>query len=240
MTPEKLTEKLLKAAPDRIKAVVLYGSAAAGDHAGRKSDYNILVITDGLSADLLKSFSSVARQWAKAGNPPPLLFTEEQLGRSADVFPIELLDIRECHRVLTGSDLISTLEFSTENLRLEIEHELRGKLIQLRQRYLLTADRPKETVQLMTESLSTFLVLFRAALRLFETQVPQPKLEALEELTRHIPFDTDVFETVAQIKAGELKPGRINAEVTFKKYLTAIETVVYAVDQFIHPEENAS
>lgn len=237
MTPEKLVEELKQACPTGLKSVVLYGSAAAGDHSGKGSDYNVLVVTEDMDIGTLNTIAKPAAAWAKAGNPAPMLFTEERLAKATDVFPIELLDIRECHRVLYGEDLVQGLEIDTKNLRLEIEHELRGKLIHLRQSYLLTQGKPKAIADLMIQSLSTFLVLFRASLRLFEAQVPQKKIEALEKLSTHLAFDGSAFQTVQGLKEGTRKTKDVAVKELFSHYLKTVECVVDAVDTYIHRGE---
>ena len=237
MTPEKLVEELKRACPNGLKSVVLYGSAAAGDHSGKQSDYNVLVVTEDLGIDTLNAISKAASAWAKAGNPAPMLFTEERLAQATDVFPIELLDICECHKVLYGDDLVQGLEIDTKNLRLEIEHELRGNLIRLRQSYLLTQGKTKAVADLMTQSLSTFLVLFRASLRLFEDQVPQKKIDALEKLSTHLDFEVSVFQTVQELKDGTKKPKDVTIDKLFNTYLKTIECVIDAVDAYIQKGE---
>jgi len=237
MTPEKLVEELKQACPRGLKSVVLYGSAAAGDHSGKRSDYNVLVVAKELDIATLDAFSKSASAWSKAGNPAPMLFTEERLARATDVFPIELLDIRECHKVLHGDDLVQGLEIDTKNLRLQIEHELRGKLIRLRQSYLLTQGKPRAVADLMVQSLSTFLVLFRASLRLFEKEVPQRKFQALEKLSTHLEFDGSVFRTVQELKDGTKKPKDLSVGKLFDNYLKTIERVIDAVDAYIHKGE---
>jgi len=237
MTPEKLVEELKQACPKGLKSVILYGSSAAGDRIEKKSDYNVLVVTEDLGIGTLDAMSKAASAWAKAGNPAPMLFTEERLVQAADVFPIELLDIRECHKVLHGEDLVAGLEIDTKNLRLEIEHELRGQLIHLRQSYLLTQGKSKAVADLMTQSLSTFLVLFRAALRLFEEQVPQKKFEALEKLATYLEFDVSIFETVQSLKDGTKKTKDVALGELFSTYLKTVERVIDAVDAYIHKGE---
>jgi predicted nucleotidyltransferase len=234
MTPEKLVEELKQACPNGLKSVILYGSAVAGDYVGKRSDYNVLVVTEDLGIGTLDAISKTASAWAKAGNPAPLLFTEERLAQATDVFPIELLDIRECHKILFGEDLVHGLEIDTTNLRLEIEHELRGQLIRLRQSYLLTQGKTTAIIDLMVESLSTFLVLFRASLRLFEDQVPPKKFEALEKLSTHLAFDVTVFQTVQCLKDGTKKAKAVSVGALFNNYLETIECVIDAVDAYIH------
>lgn len=233
MTPEQLVEKLRQADPTGLKAVILYGSAAAGDHVGKRSDFNVLVLMDRLGLAELKRFLKPSESWVKAGNAPPLLFTPDSLRRSADVFPIELLDIRDSHRMLYGEDLTVEIKVNPENLRLQLEHELKGKVIQLRERYLETGGKSKRVADLMIGSLSSFLVLFRAALRLFRDQVPPTKLEAVKLLSSHIRFDPAVFEAVASLKAGTKKLREVDTEELFERYLQTIETIVEAVDSHL-------
>jgi hypothetical protein len=137
-----------------------------------------------------------------------------------------------------GENLVQGLEIDTKNLRLEIEHELRGKLIKLRQSYLLTGGKPKAVVELMVDSLSTFLVLFRASLRLFEESVPQQKFQALEKLAGHLEFDPGVFAVVQQLKDGTKKAKDVTACELFNTYLKTIECVIDAVDAYIQKENN--
>ena len=102
MTPEELIERLNSAVPGKLSSAVLYGSAAAGDFVPKASNYNVLLVIDGLGLAELDALSKPVAQWTRAGHRPPLLFTCGQLQASADAFPIELLDMQQSHRVLFG------------------------------------------------------------------------------------------------------------------------------------------
>jgi hypothetical protein len=233
-----LTQRIQDALQDKLQAVILYGSAAEGDFTGTHSDYNILVVTRQLGIAELDALAGPTHEWSRKGNPPPLLFTRERLEQSADVFPIELLDMQDAHTVLCGEDVIESIHVDTANLRLQIEHELRGKLITLRQAYLGTNAKPRRIINLMIDSLSSFLVLFRAALRLFQDNVPTKKMDALKILAEKIEFDTGVFETVDALKRGREKTNAVDASALFSRYLGTIEQVVDEVDQYISEHSN--
>src|SRR5262245_9574028 len=129
MTPEQFSEQVRQAMPAGVRSVILYGSAAAGEHLTERSDYNILIVLDKLELPELTALAGPTEAWVEEGNQPPLLFTVESLRESADVFPIELLDIRDSHKVLVGEDMVAGLAISDANLRRQVESELRGKLI---------------------------------------------------------------------------------------------------------------
>lgn len=231
ISPENFTETLKAVCDDNLRSVVLYGSAAAGDYAGRGSDYNLLVVLNDLRPGTLRSLVKPVKAWEKTGNPPPLLFTGKRLAEAADVFPIELLDMRDARRVLFGEDVIQGLEIGTDNLRLQVERELRSALIQLRRGGLSSLDKPRQLAALMTGALSGVLTLFRATLRLYGEGVPSGKFQSLEKLNARIPMNVGCFQTLEKIKTEALKPKQTEVLNLFDELLKAIETVVDAVNE---------
>jgi hypothetical protein len=236
MTPRELTDRLQSVCGPRLRSVILYGSAAAGDFAGKRSDYNVLAVLDRIGIDELRALTKTTHAWVKAGNPPPLLFTADRLARSADVFPIEIADMKSNREVLFGVDPVAGIDIDDNCLRRQLESELKGKLIALRERYLLTGGKPREITELLIQSLASLLVLFRAALRLYQSDVPASKIEALVALARHIPLDASAFQTVEQLKEGQKVPGVVPDDL-FARYLETTETVLDAIDDFLHRED---
>ncbi len=233
MTPQQLTERLKAVCGSHLRSVILYGSAVTGDHVGKRSNYNILVVLDRLGMEELQALSPLTKRWVKTGHPAPLFWTPASLATSADIFPLEIADIKAGHEVLFGDDAVRDLAVHAANLRVELEHELKGKLLQLRQRYLLAHGRPRQVIELMVRSLSTFLVLCRGALRLYQQEVPAKKMDALAALAEHVPVKTQVFDTILQLKAGRKVRG-LDAEALCAQYVQAIESVVEAVDAQLH------
>jgi hypothetical protein len=235
-TPEQLAERLAAALPGQLKCVVLYGSAAAGDFVEGASNYNVLAIVEPLGISELDAVKPAIVAWNRAGHSTPLLFTRSQLAESLDAFPIELLDIQQSRRILWGADLPAEWRVDHGHLRRQVQRELNGKLLKLRGRYLLTEGKPKAIADLMLRSLSTFLVLFRAALRLHQKEIPETKLEALQALSRHIPFDVAPFERLFEFKQRQCKARGALPEVSFQSYLSVIEQVADAVNHESHPK----
>jgi hypothetical protein len=238
--PEQLAERLALALAGNLKCVALYGSAAAGDFVPGASNFNVLVVADRLDIAALNAASPVIKDWSHLGHPTPLVFTTQQLADSTDAFPLELLDIQQSRRILWGSDLLADMQIDTSHLRRQIERELSGKLLKLRARYL-TAKHDHEAVNdLMLNSLSTFLVLFRAALRLYQPTVPDVKLDALHALAKHISFETRPFELLFALKQHTGESRSNLPDVSFASYLAAIEHITAAVNEFNQFSEKKS
>jgi predicted nucleotidyltransferase len=227
----ELVRKLKEAAGANLKSVVLYGSAATGDFHPKHSDLNALCVLERVDATELERLNRPAVWWERKGHPAPLVFTLEELRRSADVFAIELLDIQAGRRVLFGEDVFAGLDVPMDLHRMQVERELRAGLIRLRQRALAAGRDRKRMLHLMTASVSTFTALFRHALVALGEQPPQQKRAAVERLAALLGFDAVAFHTVLDLREGKLKEKQVDAAATFRGYLEAVARVADEVDR---------
>jgi predicted nucleotidyltransferase len=227
---ERFSAELREELREELLAVVLYGSAARGEYHAAHSDLNLLVVVRRVDGGVLRRLAASARRWSEAGNPPPLLMGEAELRGSADVFPIEYADLLEARRVLDGEDPLTGLGVDAEHLRLQCEHELKGKQLQLRERYLLVSDDPEQLGELLVRSCSTFIVLFRAALRAAGERVPATAREVVEAVGSRAGFDSEPVLAVlsARESGARLLPGADDPLVD--GYLQAIADTVRFVD----------
>ncbi|GAC1515114.1 MAG: hypothetical protein NVS1B4_04570 [Gemmatimonadaceae bacterium] len=211
---------------------MLYGSAARGTHVAGKSDYNVLVLVDSLDFSHLKAASSAVREWGDAGNPPPLVLTTEEWHQSADVFALEYADILARHRVLEGSLPTAGLTVAPSDIRLQLEHEARGKLMRLRRAVLAAGDDGDRQLAILDGSFSAFMVVFRGLARLHGEEPPPDNVELARSVARRIGFDESSFVRVARHVRGEesLDPG--DAATILAAYLGALERLVAHVDAF--------
>jgi hypothetical protein len=169
MTLDELVTQLRAAYDGALRSVLLYGSAAGGDHQGKHSDQNVLVIVRALSLDAMSAAGAVARAWADAGNPPPLTLTEAEWRSSVDVFAMEHADIRDRHSVLyaePGYDALADIHIARRDIRQQLEYESLATLLGVRARIFLSDGNTKDRIELLVTSSSRVLALFRALLRL--------------------------------------------------------------------------
>ena len=237
---DEKTEKFLKKFTDeiygvlgaRMRTLLLYGSQASGEAAKKHSDYNFLLVVDGLKFEDLKALEKISFKLLK-GNPPPLVFSTELFKSSTDVFPIEFLDMQETHRILTGEDPFHNMEIDLKNLRHECEFELKGKLLKLRQGYIASAGKAADVRNLLIGSISSFLVLLRNVVRLAGQKPPFRKLDALNALAPLVKIDTTPFENIYKMKHGDKEALKLNPEEVFAAYMKEIEKAVDFVDKFV-------
>ena len=231
---EKFTELvdwLKNAATTNLKAVVLYGSAVTSEFHEQHSDLNILVVVDQASAAELEKLQPVAEWWAKKGNPPPIVFTMDELARSADVFAIELLDMKRHHRMLYGVDFFEVFEVPMNLHRLQVERELRTAWLQLRRAILTAPRKPEIHLQLMLRSISSLCVLFRHAVIALHHGEAHGKREAVEAMATITGGNPAGFQTILDLRAGKIKEKDIDIEATLHTYLEFVEVVTNEVDR---------
>ena len=222
----ELLEKLKRGAGENLRCAVLFGSAATEEfHAGH-SNLNVLCVLHHLDATDIRRLSPAAIWWEKRGHPAPLLFTLEELRRSADVFAIELLDIKAHRRLLWGDDVFESFPVPMELHRLQVEHDLRMSIIRLRQRFLAARAKNRAVVDLMTASLGTFLALFRHALIAFGEPPAENNRAALARLSAKLEFDRRPFEILLEVREGKRKESQVDGAKTMPAYLAAVERVV--------------
>jgi hypothetical protein len=232
MTLDDLVTQLRAAYGARLHSVVLYGSAAAGEHIPRRSDYNVLLLLTELDASALASASAVSRAWSDAGNPPPMTMTVDEWRGSADVFPMEYADILERHRVLYGTPPFDGVTVSMRDLRLQLEQQVMGKLLQLRQGALLAGTDGKRQAELVAASLSTMMVLFRAVMRLNGDRPDTDNAALAQRVGALAGFDASPFVRAVQHVRGERKLEANDAGQTLAGYIDGIRTLQRYLDGY--------
>ncbi|MGH6693237.1 MAG: hypothetical protein ACREF4_21420 [Gammaproteobacteria bacterium] len=171
MTLDELTGWVKAAAGDRLGAFVLYGSTARdGPHA--EGDINTLLIVDAVDEELFAALESGVARWIAGGQPAPLVFSWTEWRSSADAFAIEFEDIRTGHRVLAGRDPWDGIAVQPDHARRQLEHELRGKVLHLRQGYLAVRGDGARLGALVQGTAGAWLTMLRALLRLVGSEVP--------------------------------------------------------------------
>jgi predicted nucleotidyltransferase len=227
-----LVEDLRETHGANLASVVLYGSAAAGDHIELRSDYNVLIALHHITPEDLRQAQAPMREWQRLGHPLPVYFTVEELSDAADVFPIEFHQMAHARVVLYGHDPFEFVKLSNVNLRHQTEYELRSKLIQLRRLYIPASVSIQKLCDLMNDSLSSFAALFRAVLMLYGQEAPVAKPDCVRATANLLKLDPTPFEKIFEFRAsGKLPSSEKEANEIFGAYLLQIEQVVEAVDQ---------
>jgi predicted nucleotidyltransferase len=231
---EKLTEfvnRAKAAALDNLKAIVLYGSAVTGEFSAKHSDLNLLCLVGQAGSGELEALHGAAEWWVREGNPAPIIFTLDELRRSADVFAIELLDMKQRHRMLYGEDFLAGVEVPMGFHRLQVERELRTDWLRLRQAILAAPNKKKVHLDIMLASVSAFCALFRHAQVALGHPMPASKREAVEAMANLTGANPSAFQTLLDLREGKTSESSIDVEAALHAYLEFVEIITNEVDR---------
>lgn len=229
---DRLAASLEASLGDDLVALLLYGSLArpGAPAVGGGSDVNVALIVRDASVAGLRPVAEAVAGWTRAGFPPPLIFSEVEWRDSADVFPLEIEDMREAHRLLRGRDPFSGLQTTAADLRAELEREVRGKLLRLRTEYAAAAPDGKALGALLEASCGTILVLLRGAARLAGRTPPGDAPALVGVMATVAGFDAAAFDWPLARRAGRRVTNLAPFDLAAARYLDAVQRLASWVD----------
>jgi hypothetical protein len=213
-----------------LVALILYGSAAGNHYIKGKSDVNLLVVLTSTGMEKLADALETVNHWKKSRVAVPLVMTKAFIESSLDCYPIEFLNMRNSHILIYGEDVLEGMKFKPEDLRLQIERELKGKLILLRNGYLEAGGNVKQLKQLISRSLTAFVSIFNALLYLKKESAPHNRRDTIKEMAKSFTIDAEVFLSCVDIKEGVDRFSKKEIGEVFNKYLREVEKICIIVD----------
>lgn len=209
-------------------SLILYGSAASGEFVDKHSNLNLLVLLKSTELRDLKKASGIIGKYRMIN---PLFLTESYIASSTDTFPVEFLDMQENYSVLYGKDALKGIVVETKNLRFQCEQELKSKLINLQQLYLLINKDKTALYNLLLKSFTSILHILRNVLRLKGKPVPYKKEEILKEIIPEFKIDIDIWGKILSAKKSEIKLSKHDIEPLFVNFVRELKKIVDVVDR---------
>ena len=229
-TIDEFVRRVREAGGSNVEGVILFGSAVAGDFHEGLSNVNLMCILRDTSLKALHALSPAAKWWDGKKQTPPLCLTKQELQRSTDVFTIELLDMQQHHRVLFGDDPLKDLQIPMDLHRVQVEYELREKLILLRQHLLLADANEARLWEVVLRSVSSLSTLFRHTLIALGDSASTSRREAVAALAQRVGFDGGSILKVLDVREGKAERKSIDIVDLAARYLASVEKVIAAVD----------
>jgi hypothetical protein len=205
------------------------GSAANAGFIQGRSDLNFAIVLQRITQEDLEALHSLLPAWHRLGVATPLVVDLDFLAHARDVFPIELEEIRANHRILAGEDVLSSLRIDRTHLRRQLEQEGRAKLLRLRVQYAETGGERRAVEALMLDSVTSFLVIIRAVLRLQVDSIPAASTEVLNRFEAITGERLSGIRQVSNARAGGARPSP--AAAVFREYLGDVERLIGVIDR---------
>lgn len=213
-------------------SVIVYGSAAAGDVPDKYSDVNLLCVLRSASTDQLRKVSPVLSWWTTTfRDKPPLFVTLDELRNSADVFAIEMLDVKANHRVLYGENPLASIDVPMNLHRVQVEHELRTMVLRLRQQFLLTPEDEGMMEQVLAKSLSGLVTLLRHAIIAVGGTAPSSREDTITVASKTFQIDSSPLMAVLDLRHGRRPQSGL--QQIYRDYMACLTAVIMQIDKFM-------
>jgi hypothetical protein len=120
---------------------------------------------------------------------------------------------------------------SNADLRLQLEQQALGKLLQLRGGILASGGDRKRLVELLGASLSTFMVIFRSILRYLDEDPPTDYDALCKRVTARTGLGTEQFARVVRHVRGERTLAEGEVTPVLAGYLETVRELAHYIDQ---------
>jgi hypothetical protein len=212
-------------------SIILYGSGAGEDYIPGKSDLNFLITLTDQGIERLDRVLELVARWRKRNVAIPLFMTRSYLLGSQDAYPIEFLNMKRHYIVVSGEDILAALAFAPQHIRLQLERELRGKLLHLRSGYLATGGSPQKIRKLIQVSLTAFVSLFSALLYLKKVAIPHGKRNVITAAGEAFGVDASVFLKCEEIRRKTDRFSSDEVTAVFRDYLKEVSCLCEQIDR---------
>jgi hypothetical protein len=207
---------------EELVSIILYGSGAGKDYIPGRSDLNLLIVLTAAGIERIEQLLEPVARWRKRNVATPLLMTRADFSGSQDAYPIEYLNMQRQHRLLCGEDLLAGLTFDPCHIRLQLERELRAKLLHLRSGYLATQNDADRIRDLIRASLTAFVSLFGALLYLRKAEIPQDRKRIIAAAAETAGLDASLFFQCEEIRKKTDRLAATEVRALFRNYMNNV------------------
>jgi hypothetical protein len=223
-------QDVVKTYGDQLDGVLLYGSAVRGEFVPGRSNVNLLLFVASYDVAVLKKYTGLHKRWSKEQIVVPLFLSRDDLQAAATVFPLEYLEIYDCHRTLWGQDPFVGFKVDQRHLVSEVLQGLRGNLLRVRQRFVEGGCTEEATTVLLPLSITTLLPVLRGVQRLLGRAVLSPCDALLDDLESQFGIDCAGLRDAWLLKRGRISPGQKEIPRLMDRYLGSLARLVAAVE----------
>lgn len=177
---EKYALRLKSLAGTGMRALILFGSAAAGTFDPKHDAARSVLVLEQVHLEVLRQLAKEGPGFGKLSIAAPLIMTPEYIRASLNTFPLEFLEIQQNHITVLGNDYFADLVLTEADMQHECERELKTILLGMRQALLASTGRDKVLAEIELDVGERMLRALRGMLWLRGDRSAKPALPALE------------------------------------------------------------
>lgn len=200
---------------DRVRDVLKKQLGAVYEY-HRYNEVILVFVLHSTDFDRLYSLKKILKK------EPFIFLTEEDIQHGKDVFPLQLLHIKQQSTLVWGKDIFSSLQVDLKDVRTKLEYELRNKNVYLREEFVGISN-PKALIPTI---LPQFVIMLEGLLYLKNT-------ESSEDLVADIALAQKLYEVDLRVFADLMtinKPQKLSLD----EVLSIIKRVSRSLSDLSH------
>jgi hypothetical protein len=210
---------------DRLRSVVAYGPPLEGH---TDAPLTCLALVTELTMADLEACARKTAQWQRHQIATPLILPQAEFLRSLDAFPLEYGEIIRVHSRVFGDDPFAGVTINREDLRREVETQIKSHLVHLREGFIEAGGKPTAVANLVGASSAAFTSILRHVAWL-NGRVDPDRAQATRDGARAVGVSdklvADMLTLEQRSSVPTIDPARLMPE-----YLAAVEQLARAVD----------
>lgn len=119
-----------------------------------------------------------------------IFFSEDDMKNGVDVFPLNFLHMKKNSELIMGTDYFKSFKIQKKNLRSSLEHEIRNKLIYLREQFILV----KKRRHFLNVIMPTFNIFVEALLFMKNLNSEEDVLNNIKVIEKEYKISLTVFK----------------------------------------------
>lgn len=229
---EQFCADVSSGAGENLLSVAVYGSVVkSGKCVIGETPVHVLVVLQDASIQFLKPITGVIKRAIKSFHAAPFVVSLHDLQTSTDIFPIKFVDMQTHHLLLSGRDVLSELDISTQHLRLRCEQELCNLLLRLRQVFLRKAGDNAALNQAAAHAIEPFFMALGAAVYLTADLLPDSESAIADSSAKVMSLDREGLERLLAFREGRGDAGSDKMPELFNELLELVELAADYVDR---------
>ncbi len=209
--------------PDNILQIAIYDPQT---EKGR-----LAVIAEDASIPKLAILSPIIQKMIKKELHVPLIVGKFFIETSRDSFPLEFLNIQSSYQnIYVKTDLIKELTFTKDNVRLQMEREVKSKILLTRLSALENLEQVKNLYHLIDVSIHSLLPVMKGFLFLADKELPHQYKDLIKACEELLHEDLQIFQQALVIHRDQMTKDKLLD--FFHHYTNKMMTLMYIIEKY--------
>jgi hypothetical protein len=191
----------------------------------------IVILRDDSIAEIIKAHG-VAKELFGKGMEPPLVVSREYISNSLDSFPLEFLNIKTDYlNLLVNEDILAELRFEKTYIRLEMERELKSKILLIKMAILDHYGKSKMLKNLIKVSVHSIEPILKGLLFLLDEKIPLNHQDLITKADEVTDFKIDSLLTAVGFTIGKISISKNELSPFFEEFTEQLQVFSNYVEQ---------